>query len=67
VINKVKPDAAAGPITLADALAGNARAGDPQNFDRYRHRGRMNVAFLDAHVESVPIEPGALSRVLITP
>jgi prepilin-type processing-associated H-X9-DG protein len=67
VINKVKPGTATGPITLADALAGNARAGDPDNFDHRRHNRRMNIAFLDGHVESVPIESGALSRVLILP
>ena len=63
--NKAKPSA--GPVTLADALAGNARAGDPENFDHKRHRGRINVGFLDAHAETVPIEPGPLSRVLILP
>jgi prepilin-type processing-associated H-X9-DG protein/prepilin-type N-terminal cleavage/methylation domain-containing protein len=67
LINKTKPGPAVGPITLADALAGNARAGDPENFDPRRHRGRMNVGFLDGHAESVPIDPGALSRVLILP
>ena len=66
-INKIPPSPATGPITLADALAGNARAGDPENFDRRRHRGRMNVGFLDGHAESVPIEPAALSRVLVLP
>jgi prepilin-type processing-associated H-X9-DG protein/prepilin-type N-terminal cleavage/methylation domain-containing protein len=67
VINKAKPGTATGPITLADALAGNARAGDPENFDHVRHRGRMNIAFLDGHAESVPIDSRALSRVLILP
>jgi prepilin-type processing-associated H-X9-DG protein/prepilin-type N-terminal cleavage/methylation domain-containing protein len=67
VINKIKPGPAVGPITLADALAGNARAGDPGNFDHRRHRGRMNVSFLDGHAETLPIDPAALSRVLILP
>src|SRR5580658_225018 len=41
-----------GPVTLADALAGNANAGDPQNFDTVRHHGRMNIGYFDGHVES---------------
>ena len=67
MINKIKPGATTGPITLADALSGNSRAGDPGNFDHRRHRGRMNVCFLDGHAETLPIEPAALSRVLILP
>jgi prepilin-type processing-associated H-X9-DG protein/prepilin-type N-terminal cleavage/methylation domain-containing protein len=67
VVNKIRPSAAAGPITLADALAGNTRAGDPGNFDHRRHNGRINVAFLDGHVENLPLQPGPLSRVLLLP
>jgi prepilin-type processing-associated H-X9-DG protein len=67
VINKTRASAVAGPITLADALAGNARAGDPGNFDHRRHNGRINIAFLDGHVENLPLQPGPLSRVLLLP
>ncbi len=56
-----------GPSTLADALAGNARAGDPQNFDSKRHRQRVNICFLDGHAETLPIEMGKLRAVLILP
>ena len=56
-----------GRSTLADALQGNARAGDPENFDPKRHRGRVNVSFLDGHAESFPIEAGKLRDVLILP
>ena len=56
-----------GPVTLADALAGNARAGDPQNFDLRRHRTRVNIGFLDGHAETLPIEAGKLRSVLILP
>jgi prepilin-type processing-associated H-X9-DG protein len=47
------------PITLSDALTGRSLAGssgpiagDAQSFDRLRHRGKMNIAFCDGHVES---------------
>ena len=63
LFNKV----ARGPVTLADAFAGNGRAGDPQNFDLKRHRGGINVGFLDGHVESVPMNASNLSRVFILP
>lgn len=58
---------ATGPVTLEDALAGNERGGDPQNFDHQRHRGRINICFLDGHAESIHIEPGRLAGVLILP
>ena len=63
IINKT----ALGPVTLADALQGNARAGDPENFDPKRHRTRVNICFLDGHAESLPIEVGKLRAVLILP
>jgi len=56
-----------GPITLADALAGGVRAGDPQNFDPQRHRKRVNISFLDGHAETLPIEAGKLRAVLLLP
>ena len=56
------------PVTLGDALAGNANAGDPQNFDTLRHRGRMNIGFFDGHVETRNISVSDLQSVyLIAP
>jgi prepilin-type processing-associated H-X9-DG protein len=49
-----------GPVTLGDVLAGKVLFGP--KFDRERHQGRMNVAFLDGHVEDLPIEAGALAE-----
>lgn len=47
------------PITLSDVLTARAGGpqhmllgGDVQSFDRLRHRGRMNIAFCDGHVET---------------
>jgi prepilin-type processing-associated H-X9-DG protein/prepilin-type N-terminal cleavage/methylation domain-containing protein len=56
-----------GPVTLANALEGHARAGDPENFDHKRHRERVNICFLDGHAESLPIEAGKLRSVMILP
>ena len=56
-----------GPVTLADALAGNAKAGDPDNFDKLRHRGRMNVGFFDGHVETRNISGNDLRNVYLIP
>jgi prepilin-type processing-associated H-X9-DG protein/prepilin-type N-terminal cleavage/methylation domain-containing protein len=64
VYNKVVDPAG---VAVADALAGNARAGDPSNFDRVRHRGRVNVSFADGHSESRRIEDGDLRDVYLLP
>ena len=63
VYNKVS----SGPVTLADALAGNGKAGDPENFDTLRHRGRMNIGFFDGHVETRNISANDLSNVYLMP
>ena len=55
------------PVTMADALAGNGLAGNPANFDRRRHRGRVNVAFCDGHVESRAITAGDLTTAYLVP
>jgi prepilin-type processing-associated H-X9-DG protein len=52
-----------GPVTLADALSPTGKAGISSSmFDRRRHNGQINVAFADGHVESAPIEAGALEK-----
>jgi prepilin-type processing-associated H-X9-DG protein len=42
------------PSTLADVFNGVTGSG-PTNFDLLRHHGRMNVLYLDGHVESLTI------------
>jgi prepilin-type processing-associated H-X9-DG protein len=54
-----------GPVTMADALAGNNNAGDPQNFDRLRHKGKINIGFFDGHVEVRNINAGDLADVYL--
>jgi prepilin-type processing-associated H-X9-DG protein/prepilin-type N-terminal cleavage/methylation domain-containing protein len=54
-------------VTLADALAKNNNVvSDRAQFDRMRHKGRLNVVFVDGHVETVAITPGDLERVYLT-
>ena len=43
--------------TLKDASLWN-NAGTPSMFDRVRHRGRMNVVFMDGHAETVRMSDG---------
>jgi type II secretory pathway pseudopilin PulG len=60
-----------GRLSLADALDpapaadGNPSAGDSNQFDCFRHRGRMDVVFLHGHVESLVINSSDLQRALI--
>jgi prepilin-type processing-associated H-X9-DG protein/prepilin-type N-terminal cleavage/methylation domain-containing protein len=56
---------ATGAVTVADALAGNANAGDPQNFDQGRHHGKINIGFFDGHVETRHIAAGDLANVYL--
>ena len=42
------------PSTLADVFNGNGGSGSG-GFDLLRHRGKINVLFLDGHVESMTI------------
>jgi prepilin-type processing-associated H-X9-DG protein/prepilin-type N-terminal cleavage/methylation domain-containing protein len=53
--------------TLGDAFEGNARASAKDMFDVPRHRGRINVGFVDGHVETIPITKGSLDRVYLVP
>ena len=63
VYNKIP----AGPITLADAYLGDSLAGDPQNFDPVRHQGRINIGFVDGHVETRFISAGDLANIYLLP
>jgi prepilin-type processing-associated H-X9-DG protein len=52
--------------TLGDVLrnAGSPKdCGDPQLFDKNRHRGRLMVGFADGHVDNVVIEAGTLDKI----
>jgi prepilin-type processing-associated H-X9-DG protein len=51
--------------TLSDALAGNTLAGDPANFDSKRHKGLINVAFCDGHVETRHISASDLQNIYL--
>jgi prepilin-type processing-associated H-X9-DG protein/prepilin-type N-terminal cleavage/methylation domain-containing protein len=54
------------PVTMADALTGiGQKAGDPQNFDLYRHQGKINIAFCDCHVETHNITAKDLTNVFL--
>jgi prepilin-type processing-associated H-X9-DG protein/prepilin-type N-terminal cleavage/methylation domain-containing protein len=53
------------PITLADALLNDGKAGDPENFDINRHRGKINIGFFDGHVETRNITPIDLASVFL--
>jgi prepilin-type N-terminal cleavage/methylation domain-containing protein/prepilin-type processing-associated H-X9-DG protein len=53
------------PVTMADALTDDGLAGDPESFDRFRHRGKINIAFCDDHVETRNITPQDLSTVFL--
>jgi prepilin-type processing-associated H-X9-DG protein len=68
IINPNNGRAVKAPVTMADALAGNGNAGDPQCFDLIRHQGKINIGFFDGHVETRTINSKDLSSVyLIAP
>jgi prepilin-type N-terminal cleavage/methylation domain-containing protein/prepilin-type processing-associated H-X9-DG protein len=54
-----------GPATLGDALVGNGRVSAADNFDRLRHRERINAVFADGHVETLRITKGDLDRAFL--
>jgi len=58
-----------GTVTLADAwldrTRSNTRTASKDNFDPYRHKGKMNVAFLDGHVETLPMTAEGLSSAVL--
>jgi prepilin-type processing-associated H-X9-DG protein/prepilin-type N-terminal cleavage/methylation domain-containing protein len=38
-----------------------------ENFDKLRHKGRMNILFMDGHAETRRVEPGDLNDVYLLP
>ena len=60
-----------GPVSLAEAwsapkLVGGGRAGDHENFDPIRHKGKINIAFCDGHVETRTLNKNDLANVWIS-
>jgi prepilin-type processing-associated H-X9-DG protein len=51
-----------GPVTLADAFKSNGRALDATSFETKRHRGRMNIAYADGHVQTLMITVPELAK-----
>jgi prepilin-type processing-associated H-X9-DG protein len=51
--------------TVLDMYNGTYDQGDPALFDLYRHRGKMNILFMDGHGESRDI-PGGLGTVNVS-
>lgn len=57
--------AGTGPATLGDAFASTGRATTADMFDLKRHGKRINVVYVDGHVETMHIEKGGLDRVFL--
>jgi len=53
------PTDSVGTVTLGDAwldrTRGSRRTASKDNFDPVRHKGKINVAFLDGHVQTLPL------------
>lgn len=61
IVNKTsKP-----PITLADAFLPTNRAGSPASFDKIRHKGKVNVLFIDGHSETRNLDARDLASIYI--
>ena len=56
-----------GQASLADAFVGLPRVGSKDMFDLYRHSKRMNIGFLDGHVETVSLRKEDLEKVYLIP
>ena len=59
------------PVTMGDAISGRKvggmlLAGDPACFDLIRHRGKINVAFCDGHVETRDVSYKDLLGIYLT-
>jgi prepilin-type processing-associated H-X9-DG protein len=50
-------------VTLGDVTSTGNPAGMASIFDYNRHRGRINVGFMDGHAETLPLVPNSLKRV----
>jgi prepilin-type processing-associated H-X9-DG protein len=59
--------AGTGPATLGDAFAGTGRVESKDMFDINRHNHRINIAFADGHVETVPLTQPEMDRIYIVP
>ena len=58
--------APSGPVTLADVLPGGGPDGISIRFDRERHRGKINLAFADGHVNSRQISHDDLTEAVLS-
>ena len=59
------------PVSVADAFnapanTGGGNAGDHENFDMIRHRGKINIAFCDGHVETRTLSAKNLANVWLS-
>ena len=54
-------------VTLRDALENTGRERSGCAFDPTRHGRRVEVLFVDGHAALIPIEPDALSKVILRP
>jgi prepilin-type processing-associated H-X9-DG protein/prepilin-type N-terminal cleavage/methylation domain-containing protein len=65
VFNKSRLTPTIARITLADAFVGNSRAGSPANFDKLRHKGKINILFMDGHAETRVNNANDLASVML--
>jgi prepilin-type processing-associated H-X9-DG protein len=54
-------------VPLSGALATTATVDSPYNFDYMRHKNKINIAFVDGHVETRIINANDLSNVYLLP
>jgi prepilin-type processing-associated H-X9-DG protein len=52
-------------VTLGDVTSSGDPAGMASIFDSNRHRGRINIGFMDGHAETLPLDMNSLKRVSI--
>jgi prepilin-type processing-associated H-X9-DG protein len=70
-VDPITQNSISASVTLADAFnqatggAAQPIAGDTANFDLLRHRGKINIAFCDGHVETRNITAADLSSVYL--
>jgi prepilin-type N-terminal cleavage/methylation domain-containing protein/prepilin-type processing-associated H-X9-DG protein len=57
-----------GPVALSDVLVQNTQVMPLRaQIDQLRHKKRINVCFVDGHVETLPISAKSLERVFLLP